>query len=452
MAHIVRRGGSGSGSGSGSISGMNMGVWAFVGDSFTAQAINSQTSVLWNWEALGYITALRQVSRQRIRVPYFEVEDDGASGQDPVAGYVWAKSGKASDWFVAEGYHISAAATDAGIVFAPISTNDTSQAVAFATSVANYTLIWQTLLNAGKTVVTMPILPRVLSASTTTIRNASARLNAWARNYAQEHGIIWVDPTPRFIDATNADGDPLASMVRDASLHPSGLGNFTIADYIWEATEHLVPAFDNRFMNISHVYHSTQNPAGNLLVNGLMAGTGGTITAGSGGVAMSGQLADSGTAQRGATTSTGSVAASDTSIGSLTCVWSKVARTDGEVGTWQQGVVSGTPDAVKELQLIQAITIGNVAAGDSLGLALGYLYDAATDATVRDGDRANATGSSVIYLTTDARSLVYETTEFTLTATPAALTAYLLVQCQASVAAALTFRIGRVKLYKIETV
>lgn len=443
--------------GSRSLSTLNLGVWAFVGDSFIAQSVNSYSSTVRNYELLGLVTALRQASRQRVRVPSFVLVDDGASGMDPTSGYIWAKSGKASDWFVAQNYHMSAAATDAGVVFSPLSTNDTSQSVPFATSVANYTLIWQTLLAAGKTVVTMPILPRFISGSSTAVRNASHRLNAWGRKYASENGIIWADPTPKWIDPTNADGDPIAGVIRDAILHPSGEGNFVIADAILSAVDKLLPAFDNRFMNITDVYDATLNPSGNLITNGLMAGTAGTITAGTGGTPMSGSLADSWTAARD----------SDTSIGTLTCVWSKVARSDGEVGTWQQGVVSGTPAAVRELRMTQSITIGNIAAGDKIALTaeveidagaanvfsltVGFLDDNVDNVEVRDGDRGNTAvgNSSTIYLPTSARKLVYETPVHTIGTTPTAMTVTIRIPCQESVAASLTFRIGRVKLYKL---
>lgn len=409
--------------------------FGFIGDSITQQGFvrSGSGDVLEN---IGYATWLRQLSKQRINANIdSEFAENGATTNTIVTDYLNSAMTAGLDYCVVA-----------------IGTNDTDgSSISFAATTANLETIYINLLAMGITPVAVPPLPRAHDDSTE--RNEHERIAWWVRTYAQNNtNIILADPTPVLIDAGNSDGEMLSGYTFD-DLHPSPAGAYYIGKTIWEAVEPYIPKFDMRVYSAGDVYHSSENPQGNLLSNGNVEGTGGTA-----GTGVSGDVADN-----------MSIAYDSASgIGTFAITASKVARTDGEDGEWQQLVAAGTPTSSRNYRFYETVSAsGKYEAGDVLEGMAEYEIDtghsglrsvelvirdrnsgSSTVFTVVDGDEFATTG---YFVPDDGAKIsgVFRTPSFVANNDPGNFVYELIIQAQASQAISATVRFGRISVRKV---
>ena len=325
---------------------------AILGDSITYQNNDCGSTTQLINEAQGYMTWLNALSNQRY---YF-----------PVAG--------ANDVFTAGNYGVSGERLDAMKVrLSPVleynpdiviflgGTNDlVNTARTYAQMTADAQTIIETFTSRGIFVAVMPILPRSVWSSLTAgeilvRRRVQYNYNTWLKKYARTNRLVGLaDPTRDWIDQASANGDPLAEVTKD-SLHPSPMGAYYMGKALARVLNPLFPpAMPSRVSSILDVYEATDNPQGNLVINGLMAGTAGTNGTGS-----SGTVADNWTASR-------------TTGATLTGVCSKTTL-----------VIDEATNQTAVAQRIVLATAGAGATGEAFRLA----PSATISSTVAAGDR-----------------------------------------------------------------
>lgn len=145
------------------------------------------------------------------------------------------------------------------------------------------------------------------------LNNVSREIARTRRNcYLFDWNAIWVD-------ASNANGDPLANFSRDGT-HFSPIGAEIVGKGLADFLATILPAGQKRVVSQSDIFDATNNPRGNILSNPFCTGTSGSASTGA----------------------TGTVASSMTlvrSSGASTVVGSKESRTNR--GDWQ--VMTFTP-------------------------------------------------------------------------------------------------------------
>ncbi|MFO1242389.1 MAG: GDSL-type esterase/lipase family protein [Rickettsiales bacterium] len=210
------------------------------------------------------------------------------------------------------------------IVFVHAGTNDITGGASFATITGNLNAIYTTLLNQGILVTVMPLLPRsgAQNWGTTAARQLHHAVSNWIREKAlTTQGMILIDGSAAMTDPASSTGDARTNYTVDG-LHPSPIGGFYIGDAAYKVFKTITRPAATVCYSPSDTYDATNNPAGNLLTNGQLAGTGGTV-----GTGATGQAADNWSLSRTAGTA-------------VTAAGSKVSRTDGLPGSLQQIVVS----------------------------------------------------------------------------------------------------------------
>lgn len=213
------------------------------------------------------------------------------------------------------------------IVFVWAGTNDIALGATYATITSNLASIYQKILDRGAIVAVLPIAPRNASGSdwsTSAQRRMHLAVNHWIEQKARTtQGMIYIDPYPYVVDPASANGDSRSGFSVDG-VHCSPTGGY----YMGEAA---VKVFSGLIRPMSHVavsqydaYDATNFPNGNMLTNGLLTGTGGTI-----GTGASGTAATSWQVMRNSGTN-------------ATATASKVSRSDGLPGDVQQVVFGVT--------------------------------------------------------------------------------------------------------------
>jgi lysophospholipase L1-like esterase len=227
--------------------------------------------------------------------------------------------------------------------------NDVTTAVSSATTIANLTTIYQTLLGAGITPIATTLTPTT-SADTASEKANLYTINNWIRQYAQATpGMILCDWYPYIADPST--GDPATSMTVDG-IHPSQQGAYLLGLALYNTLNSLTYLDDPLpFSNAE---------TGIILPNSRMVGTapGTSVT----------------------------VAANS---GSPTLTQSKVTRTDGIQGEWSQVVASGGTDFFQVQQ--QANSNANQAT-----TATGV--NALNSATINVGDTSSFLSAGVFLL------------------------------------------------------
>ena len=299
--------------GGGPILGKRVGA---IGDSQTSQSFTSSATV-YNWESKGWVPWFKSFAGQGVYFPYT---------------HIFATSGYTTAQIIAN--HLSnAIAARLDIAFVLVGGNDIADSgTSVATTIANLKQIYDDLMDAGAVVIAAPITPRTNSMDATT-KAKKAAVNDFIYQYGLTKSRLIVARTNRYlIDATSSTGDQRSGILQSDNLHLSTLGAYEEAKEFYNAALPYLPPTDVRILDATDVYDSTHNLRGSLITNGLLNGTGGSVT----GTGNSGTVADSWTFEN--ITGTGS-------RGDLTAVCSKVASTDGENAEWQQIVLSGTPTA-----------------------------------------------------------------------------------------------------------
>lgn len=230
--------------------------------------------------------------------------------------------------------------------FVLIGTNDlTDVTISYSTIISNLSQIYQQLGAAGIRVVALTIIPRSAWSSLTAPQIAARRLvqmavNTWIRKYnvnvafpgSNMYPIIVCDPTLYMVDVTSSVGNPLLGMLDTDGLHPNPTGAYWMGYALTQTMASYIPigtVWD--YQDPADLYDVTNNPTGNLLANGMMLGSGGTIVTG-----VTGVVADSWSSQRSGGTN-------------ITAVCSKLGTAiDGTAGSAQRVVASTTGAGVAE--------------------------------------------------------------------------------------------------------
>ena len=218
------------------------------------------------------------------------------------------------------------------IVLVTIGTNDVSGAITaetFSIFKERFTYAVRAFLNAGIFVVATPPPPWTLSTAAN--RNTFLRMVDWVRQqqFVGYDNFMLVDPTVNFVDPLAADYSPKAGITYDG-LHPKAQGAYYWYAPVANAILGLLPNFtDTVIATASDVYDATNNPQGNLISNGVLNGTTGTLTPN--GATMTGQVAD---------TFRTEVLVNGGTVTSLVATPSKVISSDGRPA--QQIALSGT--------------------------------------------------------------------------------------------------------------
>lgn len=327
-------------------------LFALVGDSrAAADHLNSTASMVYhNVSGIGWWT--QTLSRGRVRFPI---------------ALDYAVGGSDSEQMLATQIPVAVASPAASVLMLT-STNDRAARGWDANrTIAALTASIQALVSAGKIVWIIAELPRGDSGFT------SARLSTqqlafhmqvrrWILECRERFGrnVFVIDAYPRIANRASTTGDISILPVRQTydGLHQNGAGACTIAQ-TWLSD----PAFNALYGGVPDQLtwaaadtFSADNPRGNLLANGLMTGTTGTVGAG-----MTGQVAD------GWTTSSAN-------LGSVTAAWAKVTTATGD---WQQVTIGGTSGVSQtSINLIRNISYANVSAGDVLDASAEFEVDA----------------------------------------------------------------------------
>jgi lysophospholipase L1-like esterase len=203
-----------------------------------------------------------------------------------------------------------------------VGTNDLNNGRTDVQIIADLTAIYTGLISAGIRPIAGTILPR--TGLTGTKIDYHHKVNAWLRRYCPTKGIVLID---YFTPLTNVDGTPKTGVHVDG-LHPTVYGAGLMGTAFAKSMSPLLPVLDRLPAS------NAESPKACLVSNPLMAGTAG-VKYDAGGT---GTMADSWTLRSG-------------DGGAYTAVASKVARTDGIPGEWQQIAVSAG-----QAQVYQAVT------------------------------------------------------------------------------------------------
>jgi lysophospholipase L1-like esterase len=241
-----------------------------------------------------------------------------------------------------------------------IGRNDVSASTSAATIIANLKTIYSQLQAAGIRVVATTITPRDSdSAGQLLVRFT---VNRWMKEYARtQPGMVLADFSAAVTDTTS--GAWQSGFSYDG-LHEGLRGAARMGEY-------LANALSSRVLAVDLLVNSNAD-ATNLLAGGMMLGT-----SGSKGTGVTGNVATSMTAEAYS--------------GSLTAVASKVARTDGLPGEWQQIALDPTGSATFHLRQFLTLAGGAFAVGDQVYAQCEFQ----TDSDVVPNTRFNLTLSAV---------------------------------------------------------
>jgi lysophospholipase L1-like esterase len=319
---------------------------AFLGDSFTD--MSEDTTGLNSYRAgRGFITWALQRLGQRLQIVAAPgTVNGGITGQTTTQILARVQQDVID---VKPGYaHVLAG------------TNDMITGVAFATIQANLTAIYDAIQNAGIRLIAGTIAP--YSGATTTQLVTIERINNFIRDealtrpgmiIADYHSVLaGADGNYRVVGTTAYTGD---------GTHASTGGAMRMGKVLAEALTTQVPAVNILpTSNVDAGGNAASFAKPNLLTNPMFTGTAGTV-----GTQATGQVADSWVVS--------TYTASD-----LTGVTaSKVARTDGKAGTWQQFALTNVS---QKLRFQQTLNLGtNLAAGDIVWGAIEYELESITD-------------------------------------------------------------------------
>jgi len=301
-----------------------------LGDSNTAIAYNIQSS-FGNWNLQGWPAWLRILSKQSLIMS---------------SSNVYATNGATTSVLIST-WLSTAVAAQLDIYVVAIGVND-CQTMSVATYSANIDTICNALLSTGAIVVLVTIHPNtVCSAAQFKILNQMN--NVLRAKAASNSRILLADPIPYLADMTVTTGAPVSGMLYD-TVHYANKGAYLVAKTIWNVLSSYTPYTDKRF-NFPNDVWANDNVNGNLLTNGMLNGSSGSVDAG---VGLSGVAPNNWTFHLGSAS------------GTMAVVGSKVAKNNGEQGGWFRATFSGTPVAAKSIYLLQSISYGggSYSAGD----------------------------------------------------------------------------------------
>lgn len=280
-----------------------------------------------------------------------------------------------------------------------------------STTISNLTSIYQILKANNINVIATTVTP--LTGATTSQKNFINRVNTWIKSYCMSNSrIILCDWNPYVTDPVTLGW---ATGLSTDNIHPTIEGCARMAKALYDAVNNYIPYID--------ILTSNNADPDNLLTNPMFDGNQGN------GLATSWSVS-----------------------GDATYTLSKVARTDGRQGFWQQlAVTVGGTSSTKITQLQTAIgTAWNV--GDSVYGTIDFEIDPGANGyfylgVLQQGGADNGKGGFFLYENTNVftyypSSGVYKTPAWTMT------TGATRIEFTFAFKGTGTIRIGRAKLCK----
>ncbi len=216
-------------------------------------------------------------------------------------------------------------------------TNDIANDVSAATITANLTSIYERIISTGASVVAMTILPRANAGITAAQRNRLMRVNNWIRETAySRQNILLCDTFFAFADPASSTSDPVTGYTSDG-LHPTAIGARVVGNELYKVLNPIAPISSRMVCGQADTFDSTNNPTGNMLVNGMLQ----TVSA------------TSGTGYAGNNPSNFAI---QRIVGTATWTGSAVARSDGYPGNWYRAAITGGTLATEQFEFRQNVT------------------------------------------------------------------------------------------------
>lgn len=261
----------------------------------------------------------------------------------------FAESGITAREWIDDGYLAQALAANCDAYVLHIGSNDLVIAGRTVAQIkADYRQVAEGLLAKGRPVYLFALFPR--TDLSTALDKQFCDMNRFIRELSQEHGLYrFIDCSDLFVNNSATASQPISGLLYDG-IHPNAKGCYQIAKRVLQV---MYPDLKSRHLTqqswAADVYDATHNPRGNLATNGLLFGTSGTKTFGTG------NLADGKTSN-----------AYSATIGSFAMALSKPPRTEWGQAQWQQIVFSGTPTDQCYAWIEDTSAITGYADGDTL--------------------------------------------------------------------------------------
>lgn len=159
--------------------------------------------------------------------------------------------------------------------------NDLANNVSYNTIISNLAIIYQTLAQAGRGVIAIPVLPGTGFAAYQ--NGCKEKVNRWIRAFCNGEkwanpngitGVVLADPTGYFTDGTSFVGNPVggsggaAGAMTQDGIHPNPRGAMYIGWTIWEAAQAFLnpaPLYSPRPYSVNDGYSPSYNNGGNML-------------------------------------------------------------------------------------------------------------------------------------------------------------------------------------------
>lgn len=251
-------------------------VVEFLGDSISDQATELSATEA-RFDAVGFPSWVRTLTGGRVTIDLANV---------------LGVAGATTTTMVSDQLPIALVST-AKVSVIHIATNDIKGgSISLATTKDNIAGAVTALVNVGKQVILVPVLPRTGAVTFSTAQSRqAASLRRWMyETYGRLNNRVFIaDAVPTFTDASTGNG--ASSTYFQDGLHTAPKGAYYLAAPVADVLNTLYPLSDELLCSTLDSYHIIDNPTGDLSGLGIMAGTGGTLFNGATGTAPSTYLA-----------------------------------------------------------------------------------------------------------------------------------------------------------------
>ncbi len=241
---------------------------AVIGDSISWQSLEI-TATQTLKKAWGYVTWAEILSEGRIRVP---VEYNVAEPGKKVSEILAEQLPQVLALDPRPGWCIVLAGTN--------SINDIS--ISAASIQSDLSAIWQALIDVGIRVVAVPPPPfgEDIAGPYPAAQTRMLELMQWVRDQKDRPGLfVAPDYIDDLIDPLSATAAPVTGEdYNDGFTHPANQGAFYIGRKVAEVFKANIAAATPTLRTNRDLFDFTHAPRGNLIVNGMLAGGGGTLT------------------------------------------------------------------------------------------------------------------------------------------------------------------------------
>ncbi len=301
---------------------------AFMGDSNTDFSRNV-SATQYQYTTTGYVHWLRRLARGR-----FYMQPDYVTGLAAMGTAHFATT---------QAPQVIARSPRPNIALVQIGTNDNGVLTA-AQAVANVQAGVQALNAAGILVFLLSIVPQASWNSAKKQWAAEVNRHYWLMAHNPAFHVRFVDLNPAYVDFSS--GSPIAAYQYSDGVHDSPAGGLVKAQTILPALEPLLPPTSELLpMTSADAWDATLAPTGNMVTNGMLSGTAGSLFAptGSGGGA-SGQVA---TGWTGGNSATG--------ISDVTCALSKGTHPAYPTLPTQVMTIGGVGNSASGFRILQTL-------------------------------------------------------------------------------------------------